>query len=207
MIRKLAFKEDAAQFGLPAPKGVLLVGCPGTGKSMTCDALATIYDMPLLRLDFGAIFSSHVGESEANVRRCLATAEAISPAILWIDEVEKGISGVASSNQSDGGTTSRVFGTLLTWMQDKNAPVFVICTANDVLGIPPEFMRAGRFDEIFFLDLPDEDQRVEVAEKLILRKKRDPKNFDLLAIAKASVNYSPAEIEKGIDNALFVGYS
>ena len=133
-----------------------------TGKSASCDALADAYQMPLLRLDFGAVFSAHVGESEQNIRLCLQTAEAIAPSILWIDEVEKGIGGVESSNATDGGVTSRVFGTLLTWMQDKTAPVFTVCTANNILGIPPEFMRAGRFDEIFFIDLPNEDQRDSV---------------------------------------------
>jgi len=206
-LRRLAFKEDARQFGLPAPKGALLIGIPGTGKSMTCDALAHEYEMPLLRLDFGAVFSAHVGESEQNIRKCLETAEAISPAILWIDEVEKGIGGVESSNATDGGVTNRVFGTMLTWMQDKTAPVFVVCTANNIMGMPPEFMRAGRFDEIFFIDLPNEDQRYEVIGKLLQRKGRDPSDFDIDEIVSASTNYTPVEIEKGIDNALFIAYS
>ena len=206
-LHQLAFKDDAADFGLPAPKGVMLIGIPGTGKSMSCEALASTYQMPLLRLDMGAIFGAHVGESEANIRNCIEVAEAISPAILWIDEVEKGIGGVASSNQTDGGVTNRVFGTLLTWMQDKEAPVFVVCTANNTQSIPPEFMRAGRFDEIFFLDIPDDDQRYDVTEKLLVRKDRDPKKFDIDAIVDNSVNYTPVEIEKGINNALFVAYS
>lgn len=206
-LRRLAFKEDAHHFGLPAPKGVLLIGIPGTGKSATCDGLAAEYEMPLLRLDFGAVFSAHVGESEQNIRLCLQTVEAIAPAILWIDEVEKGIGGVESSNATDGGVTSRVFGTLLTWMQDKLAPVFVTCTANNILGIPPEFMRAGRFDEIFFIDLPNDEQRAEVIEKLLKRKRRNPDNFDIDSIVSVTNHYSPAEIEKGIDNALFVAYA
>ncbi len=178
-----------------------------TGKSMICDALASEYKMPLLRLDFGAVFSAHVGESEANIRECLQTAEAIAPAILWLDEVEKGIGGVESSNATDGGVTNRVFGTMLTWMQDKLAPVFMVCTANNIAGLPPEFMRAGRFDEIFFIDLPNEEQRAEVTEKLLSRKKRDPSQFDIDQIVSATHNYTPVEIEKGIDNALFVAYS
>lgn len=206
-LRRLAFKDDARDFGLPAPKGVLIIGIPGTGKSMTCDALASAYEMPLLRLDFGAVFSAHVGESEQNIRLCLQTAEAIAPCILWIDEVEKGIGGVESSNATDGGVTSRVFGTMLTWMQDKISPVFVVCTANNITGIPPEFMRAGRFDEIFFIDLPDEDQRAEVIHKLLQRKNRDPSQFDIDAVVLASERYTPVEIEKGIDNALFVAYA
>lgn len=206
-LHRLAFKEDAEEFGLDAPKGVLLVGIPGTGKSMTCDALASLYQMPLLRLDMGAIFSAHVGESEQNMRNVIKQAEAISPAILWIDEVEKGIGGVQSSNHTDGGVTNRVFGTLLTWLQEKESPVFVICTANNVQGIPPEFMRAGRLDEIFFLDLPDADQRKEVLECLLLKKKRNPEKFDLDAVVSVSEHYSPAELEKAINNALFIAYS
>ncbi len=127
--------------------------------------------------------------------------------ILWIDEVEKGIGGVESSNATDGGVTSRVFGTMLTWMQDRLAPVFVVCTANNIAGLPPEFMRAGRFDEIFFIDLPNEDQRAEVIGKLLSRKKRNASQFDIDQIVSATHNYTPVEIEKGIDNALFVAYS
>lgn len=178
-----------------------------TGKSAVCDALADLYQMPLLRLDFGAVFSAHVGDSEKNIRDCLSTAENVAPCVLWLDEVEKGIGGVESSNATDGGVTNRVFGTMLTWMQDKTAPVFVACTANNILGLPPEFMRAGRFDEIFFIDLPDEDQRYEVTQKLLSRKGRNPDDFDINKIVSASKNYTPVEIEKGIDNALFVAYS
>ena len=207
LMRRLAFKNDAQEFGLPFPKGLLLTGIPGTGKSMACDALAAAYKMPLLRLDFGAVFSSHVGESEDNMRKCLQTAEAISPTILWIDEIEKGIGGVESSNATDGGVTNRVFGTMLTWMQDKTKPVFVVCTANRVNGIPPEFMRAGRFDEIFFLDLPNDEQRRDVIDRLILRKKRNPKDFDAYEISEHSDKYSPVEIEKAIDLALFSAFS
>jgi len=126
--------------------------------------------------------------------------------ILWIDEVEKGIGGVESSNATDGGVTSRVFGTMLTWMQDKTSPVFVVCTANNIKGIPPEFMRAGRFDEIFFIDLPNDEQRADVIGKLFTRKKRDASTFDIDKIVSASEHYAPVEIEKGIDNALFVAY-
>ena len=127
--------------------------------------------------------------------------------ILWLDEVEKGIGGVESSNATDGGVTSRVFGTLLTWMQDKLAPVFMACTANNLNGIPPEFMRAGRFDEVFFIDLPNEEQREDVTQKLFVRKGRDPSDFDIEKIVSASAHYTPVEIEKGIDNALFTAYA
>lgn len=178
-----------------------------TGKSMICDALAAYYEMPLLRLDMGAIFSSLVGDSEQNMRNIIKVVDSVAPAVLWIDEIEKGIGGVQSSNATDGGVSNRVFGTLLTWMQEKTAPVFVVCTANSVVDIPPEFMRAGRVDEIFFVDLPDAEQRYEVIECLIRRKSRDPKNFAINKIVAESENYSPAEIEKGINGALFCAFS
>jgi ATP-dependent 26S proteasome regulatory subunit len=205
--RRLAFKEDAAAFGIDSPKGVLLVGIPGSGKSMVADAVANLYQMPLLRLDIGSIFSAHIGESEMNTRTAIQIASAVSPCLLWIDEIEKGLGGVQSSNYTDGGVTNRVFGTILTWMQEKTDPVFVIATANNVESIPPEFMRAGRFDEIFFLDLPDKDQRIDVLTCLLRRKKRDPEKFDLGKISESAPNYSPAELEKGINNALFVAFA
>lgn len=203
MVRRLAFRDDARNFGLPMPKGVLLVGVPGSGKSLMCDALASIYKMPLLRLDLGAVFNRYVGESESNLRRSLLMAGACSPCILWVDEVEKGIAGTGGDNS---GVSDRIFGTLLTWLQDKSDPVFVVATANNIHGIPPEFMRAGRFDEIFFLDLPDEHQRRDVINKIVLKKGRDPQVLDIEAIVKASKDYTPAEIEKGIDNALFLAF-
>lgn len=206
-LRREGFSADASDFGLDCPKGLLIVGVPGTGKSMTCDALASYYEMPLLRLDMGAIFSSLVGESEQNMRNVIKIAEAVAPAILWVDEVEKGIGGVQSSNQTDSGVTNRVFGTLLTWMQEKTAPVFVVCTANNVTDIPPEFMRAGRVDEIFFVDLPNAEQRFEVVECLLLRKQRNPEEFEINKVVEVSENYSPAEIEKGINNALFTAFA
>ncbi len=206
-LRRLAFEDSAREFGLDAPKGVLLVGIPGTGKSLSADALASLWSFPLVRLDMGALFSAHVGESEENARIAIQTAESIAPCILWIDEIEKGIGGVQSSNYTDGGVTNRVFGTLLTWMQEKTAPVFVVATANNIQGIPPEFQRAGRFDEMFFLDLPDEEQRREVFACLLNKKGRNPKDFDLILLSQASDKYSPAELEKGINNALFIAYA
>ncbi len=205
LLRKKTFSQEARDYGLPIPKGIVLAGCPGTGKSLICSALAHEYSMPLLRLDMGAIFGSHVGESESNIRLAIHTAEAVSPAILWIDEVEKGIGGIKSSNSTDGGTTNRVFGTLLTWMQEKTYPVFMVCTANNILDIPPEFFR--RFDEIFFLDIPTADQRTDVIEKLITKKKRDVNSFDIEKIVKFTEYYTPAEIEKGIDNAMFAAFN
>lgn len=204
--RKMAFSSEAREFGLSLPKGVLLTGIPGTGKSMVAESLALHWQMPLLRLDIGSVFSPHIGDSEKNIRDVVRISESVAPCLLWVDEIEKGLGGVQSSNQTDGGVTNRVFGTLLTWMQEKESAVFVICTANNVCTLPPELMRAGRFDEIFFLDLPNAEQRVDVLEKLLLKKFRNPEEFDLDKIAQASENYSPAELEKSINNALFVAY-
>lgn len=202
--RRLSFSEDARAFGCPIGRGVLLLGIPGTGKSAVCSALGDMYQMPLLRLDMGAIYGSFVGESEKNIRTAIQVAEAVSPAVLWLDEIEKGISGATAIETH--GTSGRVFGTFLTWLQEKTCAVFVAATANNIRGIPPEFLRAGRFDEIFFLDLPNDEQRRDVIGKLLTKKKRDSTEFDIVYIAEKTANYSPAEIEKGIDNALFVAY-
>src|SRR3569832_425412 len=160
--RRAANNTHTKDFGLPLPKGILLIGVPGTGKSLTAKAVGALWQMPLLRLDVGKIFAGLVGSSEENIRTVIKTAEAIAPAILWIDELEKGFSGTGSSGQTDGGTTSRVFGTFITWLQEKTSPVFVIATANDVRSLPPELLRKGRFDEIFFVDLPDAEDRHEI---------------------------------------------
>jgi ATP-dependent 26S proteasome regulatory subunit len=205
--RKLAFHSDAEKYGLPFPRGVLMLGAPGTGKSLAAKAISKLYEMPLLRLDFGRLFNSLVGESERTARECIKVAESMAPAILWTDEIEKGLSGGRSSGQTDGGTTSRVISTFLTWMQEKTSPVFFVCTANDHKSIPPEFMRAGRFDEIFFVDLPSTKEREEIFSVLLGRYKRDPKKFDVKKLAKASEHYSGAELEKAIVCALFEGFS
>ena len=160
--RKSAFSDSAREYGLPYPKGVLLLGVQGCGKSLSCKVISNIWKFPLLRLDMGSVFGGIVGESEGNIRKAIKLAEAVAPSILWIDEVEKGFSGTKSSNQSDAGTTSRVFGTFLTWLQEKTEPVFVVATANDVSALPPEFLRKGRFDDIFFIDLPNSDERAEI---------------------------------------------
>jgi len=177
-----------------------------TGKSMIADAVGNLYRMPLLRLDIGALFASHIGQSEENTRQAIQMAESLAPVVLWIDEIEKGIGGVQSSNHTDGGVANRVFGTLLTWMQEKEDPVFVIATANNISGIPPEFQRAGRFDEIFFIDLPNRDQRAEVLEVLLRRKNRELSRADIEKVVDVSENYSPAELEKAISGALFRNY-
>ncbi len=201
--RRLAFSSEAREFGLPLPKGILLIGVPGTGKSLTAKAVGALWEMPLLRLDVGKLFAGLVGSSEENVRNVIRTAEAIAPAVLWIDEIEKGFSGTGSSNFSDGGTTSRVFGSFITWLQEKETPVFVIATANDVSALPPELLRKGRFDEIFFCDLPNREERRQIFDIHIRKKRRDPDTFTLQRLADHSAEYSGAEIEQAVIAALY----
>ncbi len=201
--RRNAFTPEAEAFGLPRPRGVLITGIPGTGKSLTAKAAANVLQQPLLRLDAGRLFAGLVGESEANLRRALQTAEAISPCILWIDEIEKGFSGSRSSGSSDGGTSARVFGTFLTWMQDRASPVFVVATANDIAQLPPEFLRKGRFDELFFVDLPDEAARREIWQIHVRKRGRDPAKLDLNALVRHSDAYTGSEIEQAVIEALF----
>jgi SpoVK/Ycf46/Vps4 family AAA+-type ATPase len=201
--RRNAFNSRARDFGLPLPKGILLIGVPGTGKSLTAKAVGALWKMPLLRLDVGKVFAGLVGSSEENIRTVIKTAEAVAPAILWIDELEKGFSGTGSSGQTDGGTTSRVFGSFITWLQEKTTPVFVIATANNVQALPPELLRKGRFDEIFFCDLPDREDRRAIIDIHIRKKKRDPGQFDMDKLIDATVDYSGAEIEQAVVAALY----
>ena len=202
-----AYSDEAREFGLPIPKGLLLVGVPGSGKSLTAKACATLFNQPLLRLDLGAMFGSKVGESERRIREALRAAEAVAPVVLWCDEIEKGLSGAKSSGSTDGGTAARVVATLLTWMNEKSAPVFIVATANNKDDIPPEFMRAGRFDEIFFVDIPNREDRIDIASKLLRRKGRNPDLFNLEAISDASQGYVGAEMEKAIESAMFMCFS
>jgi len=204
--RKSCFSEEAEKYGLQKPKGLLLLGTPGCGKSLTCKAISNTWDMPLLRMDFGKLFGSFVGQSEARAREALQMAEELAPCVLLIDEIEKGLSGARSSGRTDGGTTSRVLSTFLTWMQEKIKPVFVVATANDHESIPPEFLRAGRFDEIFFVDLPNINEREEIFEVHLKKKKYDIKNFDLKRLSKESEKYSGAEIEKAVNNAMLQSF-
>jgi len=205
--RKTTFSEEAETYGLKKPRGLLTIGMPGCGKSLVCKAISSEWGMPLLRLDFGRLFGSLVGDSEKNAREAIKLAEAVAPSILWIDEIEKAIGGSsAGGSNRDGGTTSRVISTFLTWMQEKTSPVFVVATANDHQSIPPEFLRAGRFDEIFFVDLPNRDEREEIFEVLLRLRNIDYSNFNIPILAEKSENYSGAEIEKGIDKAMLVGF-
>lgn len=205
--RRRAFSQEAHEFGLPAPKGVLLLGVQGTGKSLSAKAIASLWNLPMLRLDVGRVFGSLVGASEANMRTAIRTAEAVAPCILWIDELEKGFAGVQSSGLSDSGTTARVFSTFLTWLQEKHKPVFVVATANDVSALPPELLRKGRFDEIFFIDLPTHTEREQIFSIHLRKRKREPAQFDLPTLAQATEGFSGAEIEQVVIGALFTAFA
>jgi len=201
--RSQAFSLKAKAFGLPEPKGILLIGVQGCGKSLTAKAVSSLWQMPLLRLDIGGLFGSFVGSSEENTRKALLAAETVAPCILWLDEIEKGVSGFQSSSISDAGTTSRVFSTILFWLQEKEKPVFVVATANDVSQLPPELVRKGRFDEIFFVDLPKFAERKEIFQIHIKKRRRDPKNYDLDKLAEMTKGFSGAEIEQVVVSALY----
>ena len=201
--RGKAFSESARQFGLPQPRGVLLLGVQGCGKSLSAKAVASLWHLPLLRLDVGSVFSGVVGSSEQNMWRAMRLSESISPCILWLDELENGFSGTQSSSFSDAGTTSRVFGSFVTWLQEKTEPVFVIATANDITTLPPELMRKGRFDEIFFIDLPSAPERQDIFRIHLSKRERDPEGFDLAALAEASAGFSGSEIEQAVISSLY----
>lgn len=201
--RSKAFESKAQKFGLKEPKGILLLGVPGCGKSLTAKCIASEWKQPLLRLDVGKIFQAEVGASENNIRNAIATAEAVAPCVLWIDEIEKGLN--TGGGEKDGGTNSRVFSTILTWMQEKTKPVFVVATANDISHLPPEFLRKGRFDEIFFVDLPNYEERKHIF-KIHLKKygQEGISNFDELA--DKSRFFNGAEIEETVKEAMFISY-
>jgi len=202
-----AFGEPARKFGLPAPKGLLLLGVQGCGKSLTAKAIASAWSLPLLRLDLGRIFSSLIGSSEENLRRAIRVAESVSPAVLWIDEIEKGLAGSAGAAVTDSGVSARVFGSLLTWLQEKTAPVFVVATANRIEALPPELLRKGRFDEIFFIDLPSSAERRDIFRIHLSRRKRDPAAFDLDALSIAAAGYSGSEIEQAVIAGLYYAFA
>jgi len=201
--RAVAFSQEARAFGLPAPKGMLLLGVQGCGKSLSAKAVANLWQLPLLRFDMGRMFGSLVGSSEENVRRAIAVAESVAPAVLWVDEIDKACAGAQASGMSDGGTTARVFGTFLTWLSEKTAPVFVVATANDISQLPPELLRKGRLDEIFFVDLPDAEERREILSIHLAKRGREPVKFELTPLVGASQEFSGAEIEEAIVSALY----
>lgn len=205
--RTMAFSREAREFGLPHPKGVLLTGVQGCGKSLSAKAIANNWQLPLLRLDVGKLFAGLVGSSEENMRKAIKLAEAIAPCVLWVDELEKGFSGLQSSGSVDGGTTARVFGTFLTWMQDKKSNVFVVATANQIQGLPAELLRKGRFDEIFFIDLPDPAERAAIFDIHLQKRRRDPARFALPRLVQATEGFSGAEIEQIVIAGLYEAFA
>ena len=204
--RKLAFGQKAMEYGLPPLKGLMIVGVSGCGKSLTAKATAKVFGVPLLKLDAGRIYGGLVGQSEANLRNVIQTAEAIAPCCLWLDEAEKALSGSKSSGSTDGGTSARVFGTFLSWLQEKKAPVFVVATANDVSQLPPELLRKGRFDEVFFVDLPNQKEREAIWDIQISKYGRDPRDFDLVQLARVTEGLTGSEIENVFVDALFLSF-
>ena len=202
-LRERAFSQEARNYGLPAPKGIALIGIPGTGKSLTAKMIGGLWQLPLLRLDVGSLFGSLVGESEERTQKALHLAETVAPCILWIDEIEKAF----AFGGSDGGVSKRVFGTILTWMQEKTAPCFVVATANDISSLPPELLRKGRFDEIFFLDLPTVAERQEIFTVHLKKRNRLPQDFDTAQLARQSEGYVGAEIEQAIIDGMYVGFN
>lgn len=210
--RNNSWSEGAKRYCIPAPKGVLITGVPGCGKSLTAKAMSAMWQLPLLRLDLGKIFSGLVGSSEENLRKALATAEAVAPSILWIDEIEKGLSGVNSGG--DSGVSSRIFGAFLTWMQEKESPVFVIATANNIHKLPPELLRKGRFDEIFFVDIPTANERVEIFKLHLKKRLKDTEisqniNIDAPTCKKLALmteGFIGAEIEQVVISALYEAF-
>jgi len=204
--RSLATAREAEEFGLALPRGVMLLGVQGAGKSLAAKAVATAWRVPLLRLDAGALYDKFVGESERKLRESLAQADRMAPAVLWIDEIEKGFAS-ASSLSSDGGLSRRMFGTLLTWMQERRSATFLVATANDISALPPELLRKGRFDEIFFVDLPAPEVRRTILAIHLAQRKRDATAFDMDALVAATDGYSGAEIEAGIESALRIAFA
>ena len=204
-VRKLAFSKEARAYGILPPKGLFLAGLPGGGKSLTAKAVAAAWAMPLLRVDFGALRSKYVGESEANLRKALQLAEAISPCVLWADEIEKAFAG-ATGPQGDGGVAADAFGYFLTWMQERSGSVFVIATANDIAGLPPEFLRKGRFNEVFWLDLPTKSERAEILRISIKASGRTPEKVDHGRVADACKDFIGAEVAALVPDAMFEAF-
>ncbi|MEM4409086.1 MAG: AAA family ATPase [Candidatus Caldarchaeum sp.] len=195
----------AKSYGLTFPKGILLLGVPGCGKSLCAKAVASEWGLPLLKFDPSSLYDKYIGETEKNFRRAVSTAEKVAPVVLWIDEIEKAFS--SSHGSEDGGVSARLFGGFLSWMQERKADVFIVATANDVERLPPEFLRKGRFDEIFFVDLPDEQSRRSIFEIHLRRRGKDPACFDLDSLAQASAGFSGSEIEQVIISALYTAFS
>lgn len=199
---RLGFSPEAKAMNLDPPKGVLIVGVQGCGKSLAAKFIAREWQLPLLKLDAGRLYDKYVGESEKNFRKATALAEAMAPVVVWIDEIEK-VFAQGGSGEADGGLSQRLFGSFLTWLQEKSAGVFVVGAANNLFGVPPELLRKGRFDEIFFVDLPRPDERENIFRIHLKLRKQDPDTFDLKALAQATEGFSGAEIEQAVISALY----
>lgn len=202
-VRKTVFVSDESDHGLPAPKGILLLGVQGCGKSLVSRAVAGIFSVPLLRLDFGSLYNKFFGESEKNLRQALSTATVMAPCVLWIDEIEKGL----SVGDNDGGTSRRVLASLLTWMSENKNAVFIVATANDIEKLPPELIRKGRFDEIFFVDLPDSQTREDIFRIHLQKRDLTPTNYNLKALSEAAEGFSGSEIEQAIVSAMYTAHA
>jgi len=197
--------DKAESFGVDLPKGVLIAGLPGCGKSLNAKAAAALFEVPLIRLDMGRLMGKYVGESESNLRRAIALVEAISPCVLWIDELEKAFAGIGGNNSE---VTTRLFGTFLTWMQEKENPVFVVATANNISNLPPELLRKGRFDEIFYVGLPNVTEREKIFEIHIgKRRKKDLPSINISELAKNTEGFSGADIEGVVKDAVETAFT
>lgn len=205
--RRGALTPEGVRFGLAPPKGMLIMGVQGCGKSLCAKAAAKEWNLQLLRFDSSSLFEKFVGESEKNLRKSLQVAEAVAPSALWIDEIEKMFPRAGASSESDGGLSVRIFGTFLTWMQEKKAAVFVVATSNDISVLPPELLRKGRFDEIFFVDLPGPDERKTIFAIHLTRRKQDTARFDVARLSAAAEGFSGAEIEQAITSALYSAFA
>ncbi len=205
-LRRGGFSRKAQEYGLEPPRGVLMLGVPGSGKSLCAKMVASDWNMPLLRLDPGMLYQKFIGESESQLRQALSQAESMAPVILWIDEIEKAFAS-ASSSSADGGLSKRMFGTLLAWMQDHRHPIFIIATANDISALPPELMRKGRFDEVFFVDLPDSIAREQILKIHLQRRNRDAEQFDIRSLAATAKEFTGSELEQVVMSGLFAAFS
>ncbi|HEV2131942.1 MAG TPA: AAA family ATPase, partial [Longimicrobiaceae bacterium] len=201
----LADPERARQYGLPFPKGVLLLGVPGCGKSHSAKAVSTEWGLPLLKFDPAGLYNKYIGETEKNFKRAIGTAEKLAPVILWIDEIEKAFA--SSGEGEDGGVSRRLLGSFLSWLQERGGDVFVVATANDVTRLPPELLRKGRFDEVFFVDLPGAKARRAIFEIHLRRRGQDPTRFDLARLVEATEGFSGAEIEQVIVSGLYTAFA
>ncbi len=203
--RRDAFVGDAMALGLDVPKGIMLLGVQGCGKSLAAKATAGAWAVPLMRLDFGALYNKFLGETERNLREALKASDAMAPCVLWMDEIEKGVA--TSNNDADGGESRRILGALLTWMAERTTRVFIVATSNDIAALPPELVRKGRLDEIFFVDLPDDPGREEILKIHLRRRRQDPAKFDLQTLVKASNGFSGAEIEQAVVASLYAAHA